>query len=71
MACIVPHEVVETEDIKVTVAGVETLIYATVKRDYAINGEYGGQAHVFVFDPAAKPTFIRPDLGIRITLAVQ
>jgi len=71
MASIIPHEAVVTQDIKVTVNGVETLIYATVKRNYDHNGEYGGKPLDFVFDPTAQPTFIGPDPGIRVTLSAK
>jgi hypothetical protein len=69
MAGFMPHEAVITQKIFVVVNGAETLIYATVKRNYDNNGEYGGQALNFVFDPAAEPTFVGPSPGIRVTLS--
>ncbi len=69
MAGIMPHEAVVTQKMWVTVKGQETLIYATVKRNYELNGEYGGLALNFVFDPSAEPTFVGPDPSIRVTLA--
>lgn len=68
MAGILPHEAVITQKMFVVINGIETLIYATVKRNYEINGEYG-QALDFVFDPTAMPSFVGPSPGIRVTLA--
>jgi hypothetical protein len=65
----VPHEPVITQKMFVVISGTETLIYATVKRNYDNNGEYGGQPLDFVFDPAAEPTFVGPSPTIRVTLS--
>lgn len=69
MAGIIPHEAVVTQKMFVVIQGTETLIYATVKRNYDNNGEYGGQPLSFVFDPTAPPTFVGPGEDIRVTLA--
>ncbi len=69
MAGIIPHEAVVTQKMIVTIDGAETRIYSTVKRNYELNGEYGGQPLNFVFDPTATATFIGPDPGLRVTLA--
>ncbi len=71
MAGFMPHEAVITQKIFVVINGSETLIYATVKRNYDVNGEYGGQALNFVFDPSAEPSFIGPSPGIRVTLSAR
>ena len=63
------HEAVITQKIFVVINGTETLVYATVKRNYDNNGEYGGQPLNFVFDPTAEPTFVGPSPGIRVTLS--
>lgn len=68
MAGILPHEAVIAQKMFVVIDGTETLIYATVKRNYDNNGEYG-QALSFVFDPTARPSFIGPSPGIRVTLS--
>ena len=70
MASILPHEAVIAQKIFVEINGTETLIYATVKRNYDNNGEYG-QPLSFTFDPTAAPTFIGPSPGIRVTLAAR
>ena len=69
MAGLIPHEAVITQKMFVTINGTETLIYATVKRNYDSNGEYGGQPLNFAFDPAAEPSFVGPSPGIRVTLS--
>lgn len=71
MASIIPHEAVVSQKMMATVNGVETIIYATVKRNYDSNGEFGGLALNFVFDPTAQPTFVGKDPGIRVTLATN
>jgi hypothetical protein len=71
MAGFVPHEAVITQKIFVVINGTETLIYATVKRNYDNNGEYGGQPLSFVFDPTAEPTFVGPSPTIRVTLSAH
>lgn len=68
MASILPHEAAIAQKMFVVINGTETLIYATVKRNYDINGEYG-QALSFVFDPTATPSFVGPSPGIRVTLS--
>jgi len=70
MASILPHEAVIAQKMFVVINGTETLIYATVKRNYDINGE-SGQALSFVFDPTAQPNFIGPSQGIRVTLSAR
>jgi hypothetical protein len=65
-----PFEVVITQRMMVTINGVETRIYSTVKRNYDLNGEYAGKALNFVFDPTATPSFIGADPSIRVTLSV-
>ena len=69
MASLIPHEAVISQKIFVVINASETLIYATVKRNYDNNGEYGGQALNFVFDPSAEPSFIDPSPGIRVSLS--
>jgi hypothetical protein len=69
MAGFMPHEAVITQKIFVVINGTETLVYATVKRNYDNNGENGGQPLNFVFDPTAEPTFVGPSPGIRVTLS--
>ena len=69
MAGFMPHEAVITQKIFVVINGTETLVYATVKRNYDNNGEYGGQPLNFVFDPTVEPTFVGPSPGIRVTLS--
>lgn len=71
MAGIIPHEAVVTQKIMVTINGTETLIYLLVKRNYELNGEYGGLPLNFVFDPTVPPTFVGKEPRISATLATQ
>ncbi len=66
-----PHEPVITQKMFVVINGTETLIYATIKRNYDNNGEYGGQQLSFVFDPTSEPTFVGPSPSIRATLSAH
>jgi len=71
MAGFMPHEAVITQKIFVVINGTETLVYATVKRNYDLNGELGGQPLNFVFDPTAEPSLVGPSPGIRATLSAR
>lgn len=71
IARFIPHEPSITQKIFVQISGTETLIYATVKRNYDNNGEFGGQPLNFVFDPTAEASFVGPSPTIRVTLSAH